>query len=605
MSLILNFTKPIIHSRRVSNSRFCSIAGFIQLLLLCASSGVVMALPGLPDAGSIYQQQQQQPKNLSKQLPQTEKEIIVPIVEAQPGTTFVLKKINFSGETNLVADAVLQGWVAEAIGKPQDFKSLQSLVDQVTQHLKKQGWILARAYLPKQDITAGIIEIAIITSHIDSQGEPYSIQTKDGKASRINKNYLKGIAKQAAIPGEVLREDELNRAILLMNDLNGIAAHARMEPGQAPGSTKVVVDVDEGSLFNGSAWLDNYGSRFTGEVQSNLLFNLNDLSGYGDQLSLKGTYADGLKIGNLRYNTPLSNNGLKLDISYTVLQYEIILPPNKSLGLKGDSQVANATVIYPFLRSPTANIYTSLGYTNKRLRDSSDFGVLRNKFNQMGTLGINGDVLDTWVGGGLSNYSLSFTSGVIDLSDVKKAESDDAGAGGYRTQGGFGKVNYSFSRIQKLPDNFTFYSAFSGQHAANNLDSAEKMYLGGPSGVRAYSVSEAGGDNAQLLNVELRYDVPYTTVLGVLQLQSFYDLGHVESYVNTYGNPVVNATHNNSYMISGSGLGLSLVKSGIYALRTTWAHSIGDNPGRTSLDGTNADGLSSDSRFWLQGMGWF
>lgn len=281
------------------------------------------------------------------------------------------------------------------------------------------------------------------------------------------------------------------------------------------------------------------------------------------------------------------------------------MPPNKSLGLKGDSQVANATVIYPFLRSPTANIYTSLGYTNKRLRDSSDFGVLRNKFNQMGTLGINGDVLDTWVGGGLSNYSLSFTSGVIDLSDVKKAESDDAGAGGYRTQGGFGKVNYSFSRIQKLPDNFTFYSAFSGQHAANNLDSAEKMYLGGPSGVRAYSVSEAGGDNAQLLNVELRYDVPYTTVLGVLQLQSFYDLGHVESYVNTYGNPVVNATHNNSYMISGSGLGLSLVKSGIYALRTTWAHSIGDNPGRTSLDGTNADGLSSDSRFWLQGMGWF
>jgi hemolysin activation/secretion protein len=599
---MLRYSKPIIVSQLAVGSLIRNISTPTQLLLLCAFASPVLALPIVPDAGSIYQQQQQQPKELPKQLPSAEQDIVTPLPKAQPGATFIVKRFRFSGEVSLVTEAELQGWVANAIGKAQDFNSLQALVDLVTFNLKKQGWMLARAYLPKQDITAGIIEIAIITSHIDSQGEAYSIETKDGKSVRIDKNYLKAIAEQAAVPGEVLREDDLNRAILLMNDINGISAHARMEPGQAPGSTKVVVDVDEARLINGAAWLDNYGNRYTGEMQSNVLVNLNDLSGYGDKLSLKGTYASGIYLGNLSYMTPLNSDGLNLAIGYTVLDYNIILDPGESIGLNGDSQVANATVSYPFLRSRTVNVYSSLGYTNKRLRDNSDFGVLRNKFNQMATLGVNGDVLDQWAGGGLSNWALGVTAGDIDLSDVKQDEAIDAAT--YRTQGAFGKFNYNLSRIQKIRENVTFYSAFSGQQAANNLDSAEKIYLGGPSGVRAYSVSEAGADSAQLLNLELRYDVPYISVLGAIQTQAFYDLGNVQSYYDTNGVPVTNASGDNSYMISGAGLGISLIKPGYFAMRSSWAHSIGDNPGRSRIGGLNADGLTSESRFWLQGIVW-
>jgi hemolysin activation/secretion protein len=41
--------------------------------------------------------------------------------------------------------------------------------------------------------------------------------------------------------------------------------------------------------------------------------------------------------------------------------------------------------------------------------------------------------------------------------------------------------------------------------SSRNLDTSEKMYLGGPHSVRAYPVEEAGSDEGQTLSLEARY----------------------------------------------------------------------------------------------------
>jgi hypothetical protein len=64
------------------------------------------------------------------------------------------------------------------------------------------------------------------------------------------------------------------------------------------------------------------------------------------------------------------------------------------------------------------------------------------------------------------------------------------------------------------------------------------------------------------------------------------------------------ATGKNDYWLSGAGLGMNLAKIGLYSLRTSWAHTIDDNPGR-STTGKNADNYSEDDRFWLYGVFWF
>ena len=55
---------------------------------------------------------------------------------------------------------------------------------------------------------------------------------------------------------------------------------------------------------------------------------------------------------------------------------------------------------------------------------------------------------------------------------------------------------------------FFLFSATAGQLADKNLDTAEKFYLGGPGGVRAYPQGEATGDQGYRLSGELRLLVP-------------------------------------------------------------------------------------------------
>ena len=45
---------------------------------------------------------------------------------------------------------------------------------------------------------------------------------------------------------------------------------------------------------------------------------------------------------------------------------------------------------------------------------------------------------------------------------------------------------------------------FNGQLAADNLDGAEQLTLGGPSGVRAYASSEGAGDAGFVTGIELK-----------------------------------------------------------------------------------------------------
>ena len=86
-------------------------------------------------------------------------------------------------------------------------------------------------------------------------------------------------------PSQELLLDGLERGLLLLNDLPGISAQAKLDPGSEPGTTRLSVDVTEGPLISGSAWADNFGNRYTGAERLNAQVNWNNPSGAGDQAS--------------------------------------------------------------------------------------------------------------------------------------------------------------------------------------------------------------------------------------------------------------------------------------------------------------------------------
>ena len=86
----------------------------------------------------------------------------------------------------------------------------------------------------------------------------------------------------------------------------------------------------------------------------------------------------------------------------------------------------------------------------------------------------------------------------------------------------FNKWTLDVARIQQLDAGWSLYGRWFQQVTSDNLDSAEKALLGGAMGVRAYPSGEAAGDEAHLLQAELRYRV------GAWAPYAFYDHGKVK-----------------------------------------------------------------------------
>lgn len=554
------------------------------ILCSCLLLGTT-AVAAPPDAGQLLREQQPQ-RQLPAQLPQPEVENVrQPLADS--GVRVTVKGFTFTGYEGVVAERTLQELVAGAVGTSLTFGDLQSLVEKINAYLKGKGWFLARAYLPKQDVTSGMIEIAIIQGKSDT-----SLTITRSSTTRIHDETVRAIAQRAIRPGQALNEQCLERAIILMNDLPGISARASLSPGTTPGSTSIQLDVTEGPLLSGVIWGDNQGNRYTGSGRGNGMVNVNDPFRYGDQLSLLLNGSEGLIQGRAAYSFPLSPGGLRANLAYTGMHYELI-GDLAYLDSEGQSHIVNIGISYPLLRSRTVNVVTTLGYEYKHLTDSAAAIDIRDKQLSSGTISLNGDSYDAFGGGGTIGWNAGVTSGNLheSIADI----------GITRTQGTYSRINLGLARLQRLAERLALNLSWSAQLSLDNLDSSEKFILGGPNGVRAYPVGEAPGDEGHLLNIDLRYDLPLPVVnMGLLQLTGFYDAGKITLHKHPWINAINSATDKNSYWLQGGGMGLAYTYGGRFSLRGSWAHVIGDNPGR-STGNMNADGGSDENRFWLQG----
>lgn len=568
--------------------------------MLKSSSSIIIALSLLsfarldaaviPDAGSIMREQNPQ-RELPGNLPPKEQENPVITNETVHSVQVTVKGFRFEGYNGLANEAELQALVAGSVGKKLNSADLKSLVGKVTAYLRSKGWLLARAYLPQQDLSSGILTIGIVQGKSDG-----SIQIHRDSTVRIENYKLQGIANKGAIPGEPVNQDRLERAILLENDLPGVNAKAEIAPGSTPGSSIVRFNVSEGAPITSTVWGDNQGNRYTGSLRGNALVSLNDPFHYGDQITFLYTEASGLNQGKIGYNFPLGSNGLKGNLSLTGMTYTL-QEELKSLEYKGDSSVIDGGLTYPLVKSRKTTVVVGLNYADKHLTDSQSGTGLRDKTVKVGNLSLSALNFDSWFGGGSTNAKLGVSYG--DFHESNTLAATDASLS--KVQGGYTTLMAGLSRLQSVSDRVTLNLSWSSQYAFDNLDSSEKYFLGGPDGVRAFPVGEARGDSGHLLNADLRYQLPVPACWGKIQFGGFYDAGRITVNTNRFAGDVSSASNKNEYWLQGAGLSLNWQIANNYVIRSSWAHSIGENAGRSIL-GLNSDGKSDTSRFWLQGM---
>ena len=566
----------------------------LALLVFIFGFPLVLSAESPPDSGRLLQEQKQIPATLPERLPGADDQPSKREISGS-GTKITVSGFRFTGAQAVATEAELQQVVSYFVGQDLSLADLQDVAAQVTNYLREKGYFLARAYLPKQEIVDGIVEIAIITGQV--QGEP-SIQLSG--PVRIKEQVIRDMASQGVQAGETIQQEKLERSILLMNDLPGISAKSILEKGDAPGTTKVTIEAQEGPLFNGLLSANNFGNRYTGSFQGIAQAAANDLAGIGDQLSLSLTGAEGLMKGAIAYQLPLGSSGLKGSLAYTGLGYELG-KEYKSLDVEGTAHTLTAQLSYPLMRTRKFSLWQALGYDYRALADESGGVDISDRTLHVVSSHTTVNSYDQWGGGGLSNISLLISAGDLDHGLAAEAATDSVTA---RAEGDFYKFAGSLSRLQRLTQDFSLFAAFSGQLANQNLDSSEKFILGGPAGVRAYPVGEASGDEGHSLTAEIRYSPSWEILSNTLQCVAFFDTGRIKMHDSPWTNSITNATGKNSYDLSGAGFGVNLDMPGRYSLRTSFAQVIGNNPGR-SVDGKNADNKDNDQQVWLQAILWF
>lgn len=491
----------------------------------------------------------------------------------------VLREVKFEGDTQLLLPSdgnnkVLRTVITPWLGQRLTFNDLQAMTLAVTRFYRQQGFVAAQAILPPQTIREGVVVVRILAGRLD--------KPEVNNQSRLNTGFATAVIESnscskevgffgdkdcAASPVELSR---LERTALILNEMPGIDASLALKPGTKSGMTRIYADITRGQTAMGYIGADNQGNDYSGHNRLLVGGALNNMTGWGDQLRADFILSSSADVfnGMLDYNFPINTYGTRAAVNYSYLDYTL-KGPFDILDARGHSNTWGIDLRHPWIRHSAARIDATAGYYQSRMRDSLIMLPEQKRNLDAGELGINGTF--TALPHGLSNFYLLGTAGHLSLDDeFSQSISSLIGIGGT-----FARFNYRAGHDQGFGPYFSFFNQLTGQMASKNLDSSQKLLLGGPLAVRAYGIGEGAVDKGTIFTTELRthWQPPPPAWAGIghqVIFAAFFDQGW-----GAYYRQPIEGLMGNNINLSGFGAYISLSRVADYSLNLTWAHRTG------------------------------
>lgn len=343
-------------------------------------------------------------------------ELETPIPSPAPSvvdtTTIRVNNIKITGqylyeESELIA---ISGFTP---GSDMTLTELRAMTGRITNHFRKNGYFLAQAYLPTQDIKEGVVTVAVV---VGQYGE-VSINNQTNLSNSLANNLMSGIES-----GNAIESGPLETRLLLLSDLAGVKVSSTLAPGAKPGSSDLKVDLTPGARVTGSIDADNAGLPYTGVYRLGGTINVNNLAGLGDIASLRVlSSGNGMTYGRASYQFQVGR--LTLGAAYTQIGYSLG-KEFTDLGAHGTAKIVSVFASYPLVRTRDANLYATLGYDMRAYQDKVDLTDLRtDKRANVLMPGIYGDFRDKLGGGGLTGQRLLKRIHPVDQTELKRLRS--------------------------------------------------------------------------------------------------------------------------------------------------------------------------------------
>lgn len=519
------------------NTLMLSLSLLTSYGLYTAQNAHAQTVPSSVDPGQFVQEPRQEIR-----VPQRPAEIItIPkeeagITDASTEKIFTLNNIILKDSTTYSAEDIAPLY-AEFVGQPVSFADLNTISRRITRKYRQDGYIFSSAILSPQKIKDGIVYMNVIEGRItkvDIVGD-----FKD------NNDLIKKMAQKIENKG-VTNTKELERYLLLIDDLPGISARSVLKPSKVPGGGELSIIIEQ-TDYEGSLSIDNRGSRSLGRYRGEGVIAGNSLFGIHDRTTLRGIITsdtDELHFLELYHEEQLGTEGLRLTARGALTDTN---PGGtiENLNIEGESRLGELDLLFPLVRNRQYNINLTGGFTYLNSKtDLSDIQISEDRLRYL-RAGTEFDFTDSLYGVNLLNFE--FSQGL----DILNATDDGVGRSRSIGEHKFSRITGIATRLQGLSDKWSALLSASGQYSWDSLLSSEQFFVGGEAYGRAYDSGEISGDHGATGVIELRYGGPTkdSEFINSYQFYGFYDIGKVWNRESVVG-------ENKSESLASAGLGV-------------------------------------------------
>lgn len=339
-----------------------------------------------------------------------------------------------------------------------------------------------------------------------------------------------------------LRASDLERALLLVSDIPGVAVRGLLRPlpGEA-GALQLVAQLSRNPV-SGYIGVDNRAYALTGPWQVIGVAGWNAATEFGErtEIALYGAEGERQLFGQVSAEMFLGGSGLRLRGFAGAGRAQ----PGGTLaqiGYTGETRTAGLTLTYPVIRSRPMNLNTALQFDAFESLVFTGTGATQVRASRDVTqairLSFDGSLLDDWLGLGLpatNIASVRFSQGLLGLG-ASANDAEDVGRFGARFD--FRRIQGEIQRTQPLFSPFAdavlgVQALLAGQWSDRVLPSSEKYFLGGNRLGRGFYSGQVTGDNVVAAAFELQLDLrgevsdpAFGLISAPTQLYAFYDWG--------------------------------------------------------------------------------
>ena len=566
---------------------------FLLISLSFINHAYSVDIPTVDDLNNqVPQLPEKKAPNASENLNQLNEKILT--VDEDKILKVLVKDFKIDGNKRY-NDELLLSLINENINKELDYNALLNVTTSLSNYYRSQGY-LATAYLPPQDIKNGVVNIKITEAILGK----ITFNVDEGQKLNISKEKIRLKILYKVEDGGGLNISQLDKNIRNFNRTPGINAIAQLEEGKKFGETDVIVTASNTKTISGSSLADNTGSRSSGTGKITNTINMDGLFNLGERFSFTNVatgnnFIDGKQSEESNYyamstSFPMGYNGMQGTLRLSKMEYKLSAPFDSTLP-SGYSTEYNFTLTRPLIEKLSKNLNATFLISRNDYVNNLSTGNNSNKDMTKATMNFGYDFTDTKLGGGVNYGLFGFTLGKLDVSDNSaNFITDQAGAD---NNGRNLKAIFNYNRLQKITDKTNMLLKFNGQLAADNLDGAEQLTLGGPSGVRAYASSEGAGDAGFVTGIELKrsfFNLPTTL---------FYDYGKIRLHKDKWvGWNSTNKYLKNKYALKGWGVATDISVFNLFTVQISHSQKIMGNSGEDT-NGLDVDGLRWNDRTFI------